>query len=270
MRRYAVLGQPVAHSKSPQIHQRFARQTGKDLSYEAIEVSPQEFESFVHGFFRDGGNGLNITLPHKEAAFALADSCAPRARLARAVNTLSVNDAGHIIGDNTDGAGLVRDLEQNLGVGLAGKALLILGAGGAARGAIPALLECQPGSLTVLNRTAEKALSIQAELAGEAPIQAAGYDDAAGGPFDVVINATSLSLSGQVPPIAPELLGAGCCCYDMMYGDRETAFMTWAKSHGAAVVADGLGMLVEQAAESFLVWEGIRPETQSVLAGLRH
>lgn len=289
MSRYAVLGHPVAHSKSPGIHRQFAEQTGQELSYEAIDVAPQTFAAFVRDFFASGGGGLNITLPHKEEAFALAETLAPRARLARAVNTMMLDGSGRLHGDNTDGVGLVRDIKNNLQREIAGSAVLILGAGGAARGVLPVLLEHQPGSVTLLNRTLARAQAIQSDFsqdssqyfpedfpqnfppkfADEAPLQVADYESFTASTFDLIINATSMSLSGQIPPLSAQVIGADTFCYDMAYGNTDTAFVTWARSHGAAGVADGLGMLVEQAAESFYLWRGIRPETTVAIASLR-
>ncbi|MEX2469739.1 MAG: shikimate dehydrogenase [Pseudohongiellaceae bacterium] len=269
MTRYAVLGHPVAHSKSPGIHRQFAEQTGQELGYEAIDVAPEAFAAFVRDFFASGGGGLNITLPHKEEAFALAETLAPRARLARAVNTMMLDSGGRLHGDNTDGVGLVRDIENNLQREIAGSAVLILGAGGAARGALPALLDRRPGSVTLLNRTLARAQAIQDDFADVAPLQVADFDSFSASPFDLIINATSMGLSGQMPPLPAAVIGADTFCYDMAYGATDTAFVTWARSHGAAGAADGLGMLVEQAAESFYLWRGVRPETAAVLASLR-
>ena len=266
--RYAVVGHPVAHSKSPGIHRQFAAQTGQELTYEAIDVKPEDFSAFVRDFFDQGGGGLNITLPHKEAAFALAESLAPRAQLAHAVNTLSRDADGRLHGDNTDGIGLVRDLEVNLGRRIAGCAVLILGAGGAARGALPALLQREPGSVTLLNRTLARAQTIQQDFAGVAPLQVADYDGFSASTFDLIINATSMSLSGQMPPVPAQVIGSDTFCYDMAYGTTDTAFVTWARSHGATA-ADGLGMLVEQAAESFYLWRGVRPATAEAINSLR-
>lgn len=269
MPHYAVLGKPVAHSKSPAIHRQFAEQTGVQLDYEAIEVEPEDFARFVGEFFVGGGAGLNITLPHKEAAYALAEQLSSRARLAGAVNTLYVKD-GKLCGDNTDGPGLVRDISYNHGFAIAGKAILMLGAGGAARGALAALVEESPASITLLNRTRSRAEAIAADFAGLMPILTGDFENLdSAGRYDLIINATSLSLNQELPPLVEAWLQPNACCYDMMYADTDTVFVRWAKQHGAALALDGLGMLVEQAAESFHIWRGIRPDTAPVIARLR-
>ena len=260
--RYAVFGHPIAHSKSPQIHAAFARQTGQDMTYEAILAPLDGFEASVAAFVAAGGRGANVTVPFKEQAYRLADRLSPRAERAGAVNTL-VFDNG-ILGDNTDGAGLVADLTRNLKRPLAGKRILLLGAGGAARGVIEPLLEQQPAALVIANRTVGRAQEL-ADLFGRG-IRACGFEDT-DGPFDVVINATAASLAGELPPLSPRVFTANTLAYDMMYG-RDTPFLTFARSHGAAT-ADGLGMLVEQAAEAFHVWRGVRPDTAPVIASLR-
>ncbi len=270
MSRYAVLGKPVAHSKSPVIHRQFAAQTGEAVDYEAIEVEPENFVRFVGEFFEGGGAGLNITLPHKEAAFALAQQHSDRARLAAAANTLYLKE-GMLCAENTDGPGLVRDISHNHGFSIAGKTILMLGAGGAARGALAALIEEQPASITLLNRTRSRAEAIARDFADHAAITPGDYDtvdrDAR---YDLIINATSLSLSQELPPLHSQWLNSDACCYDMMYADIDTVFVRWAKDHGAALALDGLGMLVEQAAESFRIWRGIRPDTAPVIKALRN
>lgn len=269
MSRYAVLGKPVAHSKSPAIHRQFAQQTGEAVDYEAIEVDPEDFVRFVGEFFSGGGGGLNITLPHKEAAYALAQHYSDRAHLAAAVNTLYIKD-GELHGDNTDGPGLVRDISHNNGFAIAGKSILMLGAGGAARGALAALVEEAPASITLLNRTGARAEAIARDFADRATLLAGSFDVLdTSARYDLIINATSLSLSNELPPLHDEWLGSDACCYDMMYGDSDTVFVRWAKDHGAALALDGLGMLVEQAAESFQIWRGVRPDTAPVIASLR-
>ncbi|MDR3479547.1 MAG: shikimate dehydrogenase [Burkholderiaceae bacterium] len=265
--RYAVIGHPVAHSKSPAIHSAFAAQTGQNLSYERLLSPLDGFAATVRTFIEQGGKGLNVTLPFKVEAHALADSLTPRARCAGAVNTLKITD-GHILGDNTDGAGLVTDIERNAGVMLSGKRILLLGAGGAARGAILPLLEARPAALTIANRTPEKAAVLAREFA---PFSAAIEASAFGilhGRFDIVINATSASLGNELPPVPAAIFGAETLAYDMMYGKQPTVFMKFAQQQGAAI-RDGLGMLVEQAAESFYLWRGIRPETAGIFAELR-
>ncbi|THF54792.1 shikimate dehydrogenase [Pseudothauera rhizosphaerae] len=271
MDRYAVVGNPIAHSKSPAIHAAFAAQTGQQLQYEALLAPPDGFADTVAAFRTAGGRGLNVTVPFKLEAFALADRRTPRAEAAGAVNTLLFDDHG-ILGDNTDGAGLVRDLTHNLGVPLTGRRILLLGAGGAARGAILPLLAEHPAALVIANRTASKAIELARIFAdrtnGPQPA-GCGFAELAGSSFDVVINATAASLSAQAPDLPPGLYAAGAPAYDMMYGSGDTPFMATARQDGAAAVADGLGMLVEQAAESFLLWRGVRPETAAVLAQLR-
>lgn len=263
--RYAVIGNPIAHSRSPQIHAAFARQTGQGLSYERI--LGQDFVADVQAFFRGSGKGLNVTLPFKEDAFRLADECSPEAQSARAVNTLIPLAGGRLRGENTDGIGLVRDLEQQ-GMRLSGRRILLLGAGGAARGVLRPLLEQHPSALVIANRTPDKALVLAAELAGIGPIAGCGFDDIQGG-FDLIINATSAGITDQMPTIPAQALAPGGACYDLMYTKEATAFMRWGRAHGASKVLDGLGMLVEQAAEAFFLWRGLRPDTLPVLELLR-
>lgn len=258
--RYAVIGNPVAHSKSPWIHAEFARATGQGLRYEAIEAPRGGFAQAVAAFRAAGGKGLNVTLPFKEEAFRLCASTTRRARLALAVNTLDLREK--VEGDNTDGVGLVRDL-ANLGIDPKGKRVLLMGAGGAAQGVVGSLLEAGVSSLAVANRTLERALALAARFAG---VQASGYDTLQGG-YDIVVNATSAGLSGAAPALPAGVLRAGVLAYDMVYG-RDTAFLAAARAAGARA-CDGLGMLVEQAAESFLVWRGVRPATAPVLEKLR-
>lgn len=265
--RYAVFGHPVGHSRSPWIHARFAELTGQSLTYEAHDVPPGEFDTALAEFLTGGGRGLNITLPHKLAAFAAAARLTPRARRAGAVNTLAVQPEG-LLGDNTDGAGLLRDLQANYSIGLADCSILLVGAGGAARGALPALLAAGPRRIVVANRHAAKAQELAADVSGDGPVTGMGLGSAHG-PFDLVVNATSASLSGAVPALPGDSVGPATFCYDMAYGSGPTAFMAWARAQGAAGVADGIGMLVEQAAESFELWRGVRPPTAPVLAGLR-
>jgi shikimate dehydrogenase len=266
--RYAVFGHPIAHSKSPQIHAAFARQTGQDMTYEAILAPLDDFPGSVALFISEGGRGANITVPFKEEAFRLASRLSPRAHRAGAVNTFTFNADG-ILGDNTDGAGLVADVTRNLRFSLAGKRILLLGAGGAARGVIEPLLEQQPLALVIANRTVGRAQEL-ADLFGQAMngpgITACGFD-AADTAFDLVINATAASLAGELPPLSPRIFTSNTLAYDMMYG-RDTPFLAFARTHGATT-ADGLGMLVEQAAEAFTLWRGVRPDTAPVIAGLR-
>jgi shikimate dehydrogenase len=269
--RYAVVGNPVAHSKSPEIHAAFARETGHDLSYERLLAPLDGFVETVLSFQQAGGRGLNVTVPFKLEAFALAREHSPRAERAGACNTLAWRGT-HWFGDNTDGAGLVRDLDVNLGVALAGRDILVLGAGGAARGILAPLLGTGPRSLTISNRTVDKAAALAAAFAPLGPIRALSPSACAGEHFDVVLNATSFSLAAEAagpPPWLGTIFARAALAYDLMYGSEPTPFERWARGHGAARVADGFGMLVEQAAESFLVWRGVRPDTAPVFALLR-
>ena len=269
--RYAVIGNPVAHSKSPLIHARFALQTGEPVVYERLLAPLDGFVDSVRAFITEGGRGLNVTVPFKLEAHRLADVLSPRAAAAGAVNTLRF-DADGIVGDNTDGVGLVRDIEHNLGVALAGRRVLLLGAGGAARGVILPLLDCKPLELCIVNRTAARAQELVAAFEAAAHAAACRFSggdrSAAVGRYDVVINATAGSLDGQLPEFDSEALGSGTLAYDMMYGAQATVFMRHAQTRGAEA-ADGLGMLVEQAAESFWVWRGVRPDSRPVLDELR-
>lgn len=267
--RYAVMGNPVAHSKSPRIHALFAREFGHAIEYTAIQVDPGGLAQAVAQFRAAGGKGLNITVPFKLDAFALADHVSERARLAGAINTLKFEADGRTFGDNTDGAGLVHDLEHNLGVPMRDRRILLLGAGGAARGVLGPLLHHHPAGLVIANRTVSRARDLAKLFAPHGRIEACGYDELRGRHFDLVVNGTSASLRGEVPPLPETIFARGACAYDMMYGDRSTAFMDWAALHGAAGVADGLGMLVEQAAESFFIWRGVRPQTAPVITALR-
>ena len=271
MDRYAVIGNPIAHSKSPQIHAAFARQTGQELSYEALLAPVDGFAQTVADFRAHGGRGLNVTVPFKLEAFALAEHHTARAQAAGAVNTLALGADG-ILGDNTDGAGLVRDLTANLDFALAGRRILLLGAGGATRGVLLPLLDSRPARLTIANRTVAKAEALAALFAaraGDCVLDACGFDALAGRRFDLVINATAASLADELPPLPPGLYAEGALAYDMMYARAPTRFMRAALADGAARVADGLGMLVEQAAESFALWRGVRPDSCPVLAALR-
>ena len=266
--RYAVFGNPIAHSKSPQIHAAFAAATAQDLRYEALLAPLDGFAGAVADFVAAGGRGANVTVPFKEEAFRLATRLSPRAARAGAVNTLVFSDAG-MLGDNTDGAGLVHDIMRNLTVDLAGKRILLLGAGGAARGVIQPLLAEAPAALHIANRSADKAVALAQAFADLAAVSGGSFSDLAGLQFDVVINATSASLAGEPLPLPTGLFAPGCLAYDMMYGKGETHFLAQARLAGAARCADGLGMLAEQAAEAFLVWRGVRPATAGVLATLR-
>jgi len=264
--RYAIVGNPIAHSKSPEIHAAFARQTGEDLRYERLLAPLDEFGPAVAAFRAAGGGGLNVTLPFKGEAYRLAHEVTGRARVAEAANTLRF-DGAQVYGDNTDGVGLVRDLVGNLGVGIEGRRILIVGAGGAARGVIEALLDAQPAELVVVNRTGERAAALERQFAGR--VQGTGFEALPRHGFDIVINASSAGLAGEAPPLSESAFAPGATAYDMVYGQGETPFLAFARRTGAARLADGLGMLVEQAAESFFVWRGVRPATAPVLAMLR-
>lgn len=265
---YAVFGNPIAHSKSPAIHARFAAACGQAMRYEARLAARHAFPAAIAEFVAAGGRGANVTVPFKEEAFRLCTQLSERARCAGAVNTLSFV-AGGIHGDNTDGAGLVRDIEINLGQPLAGRRILLLGAGGAARGALAPLLDCAPAALFVANRSADKALALAAAFPGRSSLAGGSFAETAGQSFDVVINATSASLAGDSLPLPPGLFAPAALAYDMMYGKGGTPFLRQARAQGAAHCSDGLGMLVEQAAEAFFIWRGERPETVSVRRELR-
>ena len=272
--RYAVIGHPIAHSRSPAIHAHFAVATGHAIDYGRIDAAPADFEQVVRGFFAQGGCGMNVTVPHKEAAARLADHLTDRARLAAAVNTLVRQPDGRLLGDNTDGIGLMADLAR-LGIGVRDAHVLVLGAGGATRGILGPLLEAAPASLTIANRTSERAQALAAAFqtqAGAADdtapatrLSGCGYDALAAltgdGPFDLVLHATSLGLQGATPPVPPGVLGPRSAAYDLGYGVPDTPFVRWARAQGVARAEQGFGMLIEQAAESFRIWRGVRPDT---------
>ncbi len=269
--RYAVVGNPVSHSQSPQIHAAFAQQTAQDIVYERLLAPLDGFRETVTQFFAAGGCGLNVTVPFKREAWELTGMRVGNAGDAEAVNTIKT-EGGKLVGYNTDGVGLVTDLERNLRCAISGKRVLLLGAGGATYGVMRPLLEQRPASLVVANRTPEKADRLvrhflQYRGLAASGVSAASYPDLAGKQFDLVINATSAGLSGEMPPLPAALFGADALAYDMVYG-RDTPFLAFARQHGARAV-DGLGMLVEQAAESFLIWRGVRPQTAPVIAMLR-
>jgi len=266
---YGVVGHPVSHSLSPFIHGMFARETGQAMSYRLYDVSPGEFAAFVAGFFDRGGRGLNITVPHKIAAVEAANELTARAAHAAAVNTLALRDDGTILGDNTDGVGLVRDLCDNLGLVVTNRRVLIIGAGGATRGVLAPLLGLSPTLVVIANRTPDRAASLAAAFSDLGATQGIGFEDVGSEPFDLIINATSASLSGEMPPVAPGVVGRATVCYDLAYGGAATAFIDWARAHGCAQAVQGWGMLVEQAAESFRLWRGVRPATGTVLMALR-
>lgn len=264
--RYAVFGHPIQHSQSPRIHNLFAEQTGQSLDYQAQDVPAEQFTDAVSAFFASGGKGLNCTVPLKELAWAQVANKTPRAERAKAVNTIARQADGGLLGDNTDGCGLVADLTINHKLTLTGSRILILGAGGASRGIIAPLLEQSPASLVIANRTAEKAIQLAKEFQTLAAIEGCGLDPLNGRQFDLILNATSASLSDQLPPLPDTLLADNGICYDLAYGNQATAFVRWGQVHHALKSVDGLGMLVEQAAEAFLLWRGVRPETQAVIA----
>ena len=267
--RYAVMGNPVAHSKSPRIHALFAQQFGHKLDYTAIQVDAGGFSQAVDQFVAQGGQGLNVTVPFKQEAFHLADHLSERAGIAQAVNTLRFEKDGRVFGDNTDGAGLVHDLEKNLHVPLKDKRILILGAGGAVRGVLQPLLHKHPALIVIANRTLSKAKELAEEFAQYGKIEATSFEGLKGKHFDLVINGTAASLKGEIPPLPDNLFTTRGFAYDMMYGEKSRPFLDWSALHGAEQTADGLGMLVEQAAESFLLWRGVRPETKNVIEKLR-
>jgi shikimate dehydrogenase len=264
--RYVVIGNPVAHSKSPDIHAHFATQTGQNLTYDRLLVPLGGFADAVRDLMRQHVKGANVTVPFKLDAYAAAGALTARAQAAGAVNTLKFED-GAIVGDNTDGIGLVTDIVRNAGVPMQGKRILLLGAGGAARGVILPILNQDPAQLVIANRTVSKAVDLVRQF-GECGVAEASSFEALQQPFDVIINATSASLSADLPPVPPMIFSSGTFAYDMMYGKEPTVFMRFARQHGATV-RDGLGMLVEQAAESFFVWRGVRPDTAQVYSMLR-
>lgn len=269
-RRFAVMGNPVAHSKSPIIHKQFAQQFKHHLEYIAIQVDIGGLSQAVEQFRAHGGNGLNITVPFKLDAFRLAEQLSDRAQIAQAVNTLRFDKDGSVFGDNTDGAGLVHDIQHNLSVNIKDKKILILGAGGAVRGVLAPLLKNAPAQLLVANRTMAKARELVHEFAEHGKLEVCAFEDLRGKHFDIVVNGTSASLQGdELPPLPETLLARNALAYDMMYADNATPFMDWANLHGAGKIADGIGMLVEQAAESYFVWNGVRPQTRPVIASLR-
>ncbi|MGC8119665.1 shikimate dehydrogenase [Marinobacter sp. VGCF2001] len=268
---YAVVGNPISHSKSPRIHSLFAQQTGEALEYTAIQAPLNDFVGTVRHFFERGGKGLNVTVPFKEQAWTLAEHRTHRAELAGAANTLYLDQEGQLVADNTDGVGIVRDLRDNHAVALKGKRILVLGAGGAVRGVLGPLLDERPAGLVIANRTVAKAEALVRLFGREhvdPELSACGFDQAVG-PFDLIINGTSASLKGDLPPVSADVIGADTVVYDMMYSLQTTTFNQWALDQDARRVFDGLGMLVEQAAESFHVWRGVRPGTLPVIEKLR-
>lgn len=263
--RYAVMGYPVAHSRSPVIHRLFAVQTDQNLQYELLEVPPRELESAIRQFERTGGKGLNITLPHKSEVTRLVDDMSERASTAGAINTVIFRDK-EIYGDNTDGVGLIRDLKSNLEIEIEGANILILGAGGATRGIVSPLLDEKPEAIVIANRTVDKATALAEHFSAQGPVSAISFKNVRTPPdFDLIINATSAGVKGETPPYPENAISDKTICYDLSYSMRATPFSSWAKEHGAASSYMGWGMLVEQAAESFYLWRGVRPDTAAVL-----
>ena len=265
---YAVMGNPIAHSKSPSIHTLFAEQTQQSILYTAIHVDLEGFKQAVGNFAASGGKGLNVTVPFKQEAWVLVTEKSERAERAGAVNTIKIDD-DKLFGDNTDGVGLVNDLMINHNIELKNKSILLMGAGGAARGVLIPLLKQNPTSLFIVNRTPDKAKDLADDFSDAGNVNGGGYDAIAGLKFDVVINATAASLQGDLPPLPDTLLNDNSSCYDMMYSAKPTPFMEWATKHNAEKALDGLGMLVEQAAESFYIWRNVKPETKIVIEKLR-
>ena len=266
---YAVMGNPIAHSKSPSIHKQFAEQTGQSLAYTAILVEKNAFPQAVDTFQSQGGKGLNITVPFKEEAWHCVNERSKRAELAGAINTIVFQEDGSRFGDNTDGVGLINDIVKNNHGQIAGNHILVVGAGGATRGIVGPLLDEKPAQLVIANRTAEKAIMLAEDFLPLGNVRGCGLDLPNNQKFDMVINATAASLQGEIPALPENIFAADGWCYDLMYSAEPTAFMQWSQQQGASVMLDGLGMLVEQAAESFYLWRGIRPETGPVLSSLR-
>jgi shikimate dehydrogenase len=266
---YAVIGFPIQHSWSPFIHGMFAKQTEQAMTYSRMEIAPENLADETARFFANGGRGLNITVPHKQAACLLTRYRTPRAEIAGAVNTIAAQSDG-LLGDNTDGAGLLADLTHNLGLELQDTRILLLGAGGAARGVLGPLLSAAPEYLEISNRDGNRAIELAKEFSALGEIRGCGFDAITNtGHFDLVLNATSASLQETIPPIPPAVIGPTTLCYDMAYGKGDTSFTRWAKNAGAGRAETGWGMLVEQAAESFFLWRGIKPDTKPVLEAVK-
>jgi shikimate dehydrogenase len=267
--RYAVVGFPIQHSWSPFIHGMFAQQTGQHLTYTRLEVPTERFPDEIARFFDEGGRGLNITVPHKQAAYLFVRHRTRRAKIASAINTIAMQGDG-LHGDNTDGAGLITDLTCNLGLALENTRVLLLGAGGAARGVLGPLLEASPEYVEIANRDGNRALDLAEEFSQRGNLRGCGFDQITSNHnFDLVLNATSASLQNIVPPIPVSVIGPTTLCYDMAYGIGDTAFTRWANAAGAGRAETGWGMLVEQAAEAFLLWRGVKPQTQPVLEAIK-
>ena len=266
---YAVLGNPIQHSKSPQIHTLFSEQTGIALEYQAIEVPINEFASYVKLFSSQGGKGLNITVPFKEDAYSLCTTLTDRAEISGSVNTLRFDDDMNICGDTTDGQGLLNDLVANHNIRLEDKSILILGAGGTVKSILERLLEQKTKEIIIVNRTISRAKDLEKKFGKKNCVRAYSYNDLPNHSFDIIINGTSLSLSAEIPPISKTNINKNTFCYDLMYSDKETAFTKWAIENGALKATDGLGMLVEQASESFMFWHGTKPDTMPIIKVLR-
>lgn len=264
--RYGVVGHPVEHSRSPMIHRFFAKQTGQALTYEPLDAAPDEFEVAIRGFKAAGGKGLNVTVPHKEAAFVIAHEHGAEARRAGSVNTLTFRSDGRIQGDNTDGIGMMRDITVNLGEPVNGRRVLVLGAGGAALGIVGPLLDAEPEELVIANRNTARGKALADRFSGVGAVRSCGFDTLPESrPFDVLINATSVGLKGEAPSFPTSIVDDQSFCYDLVYGLSDTPFVQWARQAGARRAEQGWGMLVEQAAESFHIWRGIRPDTTQLL-----
>lgn len=269
MNHYAVIGNPIAHSKSPQIHSAFAQQEGVVIDYQRILSSEEDFIVTVNKFKQHDGSGVNVTVPFKVSAYQQCAELNEYAKAAKAVNTISFAADGSWIGANTDGIGLLRDLKSNLNVAIKNKRVLVLGAGGAARGILLPLLQERPKCIFLVNRTFEKAEQLAKEFSSNGLITSCRFNELGNASFDIIINATSASLANEVPPISAATLNQDTLCYDLAYSDTDTAFLTWAQSHSVKLSSDGLGMLIEQAAESYFIWRGFRPDTASVITLLR-
>lgn len=262
---YTVFGHPINHSKSPRIHTLFAQQTQQNLTYRTHDVPADSFDTAITNFLNQGGKGLNCTVPLKELAWQRADILTERAQFSKAVNTLVLQKEGTLLGDNTDGIGLVTDLTINHSIPLSNSRILILGAGGASRGIIGPLMEKSPASIIIANRTVEKAINLSKEFSQLGEIIGCSYDAIKNNRFDLILNATSASLTGELPPLADNILAKNGHCYDLAYGNQPTTFVKWGEAHHAEKSLDGLGMLVEQAAEAFFIWRGVRPETAKII-----
>ena len=261
---YGVIGHPIAHSKSPVIHRQFAEQTEQDLEYRAFDIPPEGLAAELKKLVDEGLKGLNVTVPHKSSIADLVDELSDRARQAGAVNTISIDDEGRLSGENTDGVGLVHDLQENLQIRLESQQILILGAGGATRGIVPVLLEAEPQKILIANRTQEKALMLADEFSPLGNLSSCAFDELGGQRFDLIINATSAGLDGEVPPFPGSIISPEVVCYDLSYAMTDTPFISWARQRGTERVHQGWGMLIEQAAESFFIWRGVRPDTRPV------